>query len=125
MAGSMKDMLYTDDLGQQWVTLIDESAGEAFDFDDYTGAEVIVGRLPASGFQMRYVTWQADDGTISRTYKVGKPNTDEFLNGGRLTTYVLEGNAAVAKIGDITSAQGEKRRLPKAADTGLTDGDAT
>lgn len=125
MAGSMKDMIYTADDGQLYVTRIDESAGELLGFDDYTGAETVVGRLPMSGFEMRYVNWQADDGTVSRQYKVGKPDNTAFLTGGRLTTYVLEGNTATAKIGDITSAVGEKRRLPKAADTGLTDGDAT
>lgn len=125
MSGSMKDMVYEADNGDLYVTRIDESNGEAFGFADYTGAETIVGRLPQAGFEMRYVNWASNDGTLTRQFKVGAPDNDSFLNGGAFTVLTIEGTSLSSKPGVLTSARGEKRRLPKAEDTGLQDGDAT
>lgn len=125
MAGSMKDMIYTADDGNLYVTRKDESAGEAFGFKDYTGVEAITARLPMSGFKMRRVNWQSNDGTMQRVFEVGVANFPQAINGGNYSVFTVEGNALVEKEGYLTSFKGEERRLPLAVDTGLTDGDVT
>lgn len=129
MAGSIKEMLYTSDTGERWLVKVDESNGEVFNFDDYTGVEPFdqVGVPP--GASMRYVNWKADSGQLTRRFWVGKPNSQAFVEGGAVTVAVLNGNTAVVLPGNLGSAVGERRRLPNTStageDTGLNDGDAT
>jgi hypothetical protein len=129
MAGSIKEMLYTSDTGEIWLVKVDESNGEAFGFADFTGVETFnqVGVPP--GAQMRYVNWRSDTGQLKRKFWVGKPDHTGFINGGAVTVATLNGNTAVPLPGNLTSAVGEKRRLPNTStageDTGLNDGDNT
>ena len=127
MAGSLKEMIYTSDTGATWLVRVDESNGEAFGFDDFTGVETITNQGVPRGAEMRYVTWQADQNNLSRKFWVGKPDHFSFVNGGEVTVATLNGNAAVALVGQLKSATGEKRRLPLVStageDTGLNDGD--
>ena len=129
MAGSIKEMLYTSDTGERWLVKVDESNGEVFNFDDFSGVEPFdqVGVPP--GASMRYVNWKSDSGQLKRRFWVGKPNSAAFIEGGAVTVAVLNGNAAVALPGNLTSAIGETRRLPNVStageDSGLNDGDNT
>lgn len=129
MAGSIKEMLYTSDTGERWLVKVDESNGEVFNFDDFTGVEPFDQNGVPPGAAMRYVNWRSDSGQLTRKFWVGKPNSAAFVEGGAVTVAVLNGNTAVALPGNLTSAVGEKRRLPNVStageDTGLNDGDNT
>ncbi len=128
MAGSIKTMIYTADDQTKWCVDIDESNGEAFGFDDYTGAATDPKYYLPRRMQMRYVNWSADSGRISRRFPIGKPNNPLFLNGGSVTVPIQDGSTSADSIdatGQVTSSRGEKRRLPRATDTGLTGGDAS
>lgn len=128
MAGSVKTMIYTADDDTKWCVQIDESNGEFFGFDDYTGAQGEPKYYLPTYMKMRYVNWRSNDGTVSRRYPVGKKTNQYFTNGGNIEIPVSKGAAAADTedvAGSITSTRGETRRLPRAADSGITDGDAT
>jgi len=132
MAGSRKWMVYESDAGVPYAVQIDESNGEAADFDDYGILFEIAGvTLPVlpKGFQMRYANAQttASEGG-SRKIWVGKATSG--IISGVIATVLLPYfsgttlGAAVAYA--ISSIVGEKSgSRPKIADTGILDGDAS
>lgn len=121
MAGSNKWFVYTCDDGETFALYRDESNMEAVNgaTGDYTGASTITYALPRN-VRPRSIVYGNSAGTIRRTIPA-------------LTSTIYTGIAANATMTDDTSGEtltvirkiGEVVSLPKAADTGLTDGDAT
>lgn len=121
MAGSNKWFVYTTDDGSNFALYRDESNMEGVNgaTGDYTGASTIIYSLPRN-VKPRSIVYGNASGTIRRTIPA-------------LTAAIYNGVAANATITDQTSGEtltvvrkvGEVVALPKAADTGLNDGDAT
>lgn len=118
MAGSMKWFVYTTDAGQTYAIYRDESNLELVNTGgDYGTGSTETDALPRN-ITPRYARYRSTDGTVSRNIVA-------------LTTAAL--TAAPATITDAVSGltlnlqgrNGERKRLPIAADTGLTDSDAT
>lgn len=114
MSGSIKWMNYTADNGDLYAVLIDEDNGEAGGFLDYSGTAD--GVVMPKYYSMRYVNAISLTG-VTRKFYVGVPDSPLLDGGGSITV----GGVAYA----ISSKRGESRRLPRAADTGQQDGDAT
>jgi len=132
MAGSRKWMAYESDGGQKYAVNIDESNGEAANFEDYgilfTIAGITLPVLP-KGFQMRYANAQtsANEGG-SRKIWIGTLTSDLII--GVVSTILLpyfSGTTLGAAVAySISSIVGEKSGArPKTADTGILDGDAS
>lgn len=117
MAGSLKDMIYTADNGDQFFTRIDESNGELAGFADVTVAGVPGIELPR-GLKMRYINLVNVAGTRRLRIPVGTPDNDLFT--GVASVIGIDGENFV-----VSSSRGEKRRRARNIDTGLTDGDDT
>lgn len=113
MSGSIKWVVYTADNTEEYATLLDESNAEAGGFDDFTGGAANV--IPKY-FEMRYVNAVSATG-ITRKFYIGKVDDTIFVDGGEIT---VDGVAY-----QVSSKRGESRRLPRAVDSGQTDGDAT
>lgn len=121
MAGSNKWFVYTTDDGTNFALFRDESNMEAVNgaTGDYTGTSTITYALPRN-VKPRSIVYGNAAGTIRRTVPA-------------LTATIYTGIAANATMVDDTSGEtltvvrkvGEVVALPKAADTGLDDGDAT
>lgn len=114
MSGSIKWVVYTADDATDYAVLLDESNSEAggfADFVDASTAEVI-----PKYFEMRYVNAVSATG-ITRKFYIGAVDDTIFVNGGTITV------DSVAY--QVSSKRGESRRLPRAADSGQTDGDAS
>lgn len=118
---SKKAMVYTSDTGAIYVVNVTESIGEALGFLDYeTGS--LATAMP-DGLTMRKITFSSSNGKVSGSYPCGSPQTPAFVEGGTIT--VPRKGSAVGVVCAITGAQGEKRRLLSANDTGQNSGDAT
>lgn len=114
MAGSIKWMVYTADDASEYAVLIDEGNGEAGGFKDYADGTT-AGVLPRY-FQMRYVNAVSASG-VARKFYIADPADPLLTDGGTITVDSI----AYA----VSSRRGETARLPRAADSGQTDGDAT
>jgi len=114
MGGSIKWVNYTADDDTLYAVLLDEGNAEAADFLDYSGTAD--GDVIPRYFQMRYVNTVNAEG-ITRKFYVGTPDSDLLAGGGSIVVDGITWN--------VSSKRGESRRLPRAADTGQTDGDAT
>lgn len=122
MAGSRKTFEYTTDAGDVFAIEMDESNGEAVGNDDYTDTSTAVYYVPRN-IKKRAATYRSDDGTISRRITVSS-NT---ANSGTLPATIdgQDGLGGTVTL-SLTNFTGESTKLiPKAVDTGLTDGDAT
>lgn len=124
MAGSIKDVIYTADNGKNYIVRLDESNAEAGGFDDYTG-ETDISALPV-GFRMRYANVVEPVSGAKRQIPIGKTSADIWTGTAIsillfLVGVATPGNAAFTVSGLV----GEAVRRARAADTGLTDGDAT
>lgn len=113
MSGSIKWVVYTADNTDEYAVILDESNAEAGGFDDFTGGAVTV--IPRY-FEMRYVNAVSATG-ITRKFYIGKVDDAIFVDGGEIVVDAV--------TYQVSSKRGESRRLPRAADTGQTDGDAT
>ena len=114
MAGSIKWMNYTADDGTLYAVKIDESNGEAGGLLDYTGTAD--GSTIPRGFKMRYVNAVSSDG-ITRKFYISPATNPLFTDGGSIVSGGVTFN--------ISSKRGESSVIPRAADSGQTDGDAT
>lgn len=124
MAGSLKAMVYTGDNGKNYVVNIDESNGEAAGFDDFDGDETI-SPLP-KGYQMRYANTIDPVSGAKRKIYVGKTSNAIWTGTAVSILLYLVGIATPGNVAfSITGLVGEAVRRYKAADSGLTDGDAT
>lgn len=118
---SKKAMIYTSDTTVQYAVVIDENIGESMGFADFQTASTA---QPApAGLKMRTVTFSDAAGKVKGSYPVGTPTTPIFVEGGTIT--VPRKGSAAGLVCAVLGAQGEKRRLLSANDTGQTDGDST
>lgn len=121
MAGSNKWFVYTTDAGTDFALFRDESNVEAVNggTQDFVAATAVQYSLPGN-VKPRVCVYSNAAGTIRRSVVA-------------LTQTIYNGILPNATITDQTSGEtltlsskkGEVVRLPKAGDTGLTDGDAT
>lgn len=130
MAGSLHWFVYTSDDAKEYAVQLDESNALVMGFEPLVadGSNAPDGALPKY-LEMRYCTWRADDGSMSRKLHCPTNETARFLTGGAVSIATLNGNVAVVKTGKLYSAIGERRRLLTSTgagtgalpDTGLTD----
>ena len=118
---SKKWMVYLSDTGEFYNVLITENIGESMGFADNEPASVS-GILPR-GMKMRTVSFKDASGKVSGQYPCGTPSTPIFVEGGTITV-ARKGNAA-GVVCTVIGAQGEKRTIQSAADTGQQSGDNT
>ena len=118
---SKKDVIYTSDSGALYVVKMDENIAEVMGFDDF-GTTSIATERP-QGLKMRTVSFKDSTGKVSGQLPVGKPTEDIFVSGG--TIKVARKGKADGVVCTVIGAQGEKRRILSAADTGQQSGDNT
>ena len=127
MAGSRKSMVYKSDNGQNYAVQVDESNGEAANFDDYSLLYEIAGvPLPPipKGMVMRYANVSRDGTT--RKIHVGKPDSPLMLGAvvSILLSFFGAGAFAESVTWMVSSVIGEKSPpRPRTSDTGILDGD--
>ena len=122
MAGSKKNFVYTTDTGDQFAILQDESNGEALANADYTGADSTTYFLPRN-ITPRYAMYRSSDGNYQRKIVVTS-NTANATTLPGTVDFPTENDGNVTM--SLTLYVGERFKvLPKAADSGLTDGDPT
>ena len=118
---SKKKMVYLSDTGVSYVTTIDENIGETMGFTDFTDTLAVL-EIPKS-LRMRTVSFSDSSGKVKGQYPVGTPTTPIFVEGGTIT--VARKGKATGVVTTVIGAQGEKRTLLSAADTGQQSGDNT
>lgn len=120
MVGSKKDFEYTTDDGQEYVINMDESNGEAVGNTDYSAASTATMRLP-SNCKPRYALYTSPDGNTRRKVVIGSNTATTATLAA--TIDVANGLGGTVTLG-LSFFKGEEMRLiPRADDTGLTDGD--
>ena len=118
---SKKNMIYKSDGGTDYVVLMDENIGESMGFVDF-GDTSTAPEIPKS-MRMRTVSFQDSSGKVKGQYPVGTATTPVYVEGGTITV-ARKGNAT-GVVCTVVGAQGEKRKLLSAADTGQQSGDNT
>jgi len=118
---SKKNMVYTSDTGALFAVRIAENIGEAMGFGDFE-TSTVAGTIPR-GLKMRTVSFKDASGKISGQYPCGTPTTPIFVEGGTIT--VPRKGKAAGVVCTVLGAQGEKRTIMSAADTGQNSGDIT
>ena len=118
---SKKKMIYVSDTTQRYVVTIDENIGESMGFEDFTDVSTAT-EVPKS-LKMRTVSFSDSSGKVKGQYPVGTPSTPIFIEGGTIT--VARKGKAAGVVTTVIGAQGEKRTLLSAADTGQQSGDNT
>ena len=118
---SKKKMIYVSDTTQRYVVTIDENIGESMGFEDFTDVSTAT-EVPKS-LKMRTVSFSDSSGKVKGQYPVGSPTTPIFIEGGTIT--VARKGKAAGVVTTVIGAQGEKRTLLSAADTGQQSGDNT
>jgi len=118
---SKKSMIYRSDTGVDYGVVLDENIGESMGFTDYADNSNVP-MLP-QGLKMRTVSFADSSGKVKGQYSVGTPTTPIFVEGG--TIKVPRKGSAAGVVCTVTGAQGEKRRMLSAADTGQQSGDNT
>ena len=118
---SKKQMIYTSDSGIGFVVLIDENIGETMGFLDYATSSSE--REKPASLRMRTVSFKDATGKVAGQYPVGTPTTPIYVEGG--TIVVPRKGKLTGVTVAVIGAQGEKRRLLSAADTGQQSGDNT
>lgn len=118
---SKKKMIYTSDAGVGYVVTISENIGEVMGFLDYTAASSEKEK-PAS-LRMRTVSFKDSSGKVAGQFPVGTPTTPIYVEGG--TILLARKGKLTGLVVTVIGAQGEKRTLLSAADTGQQSGDNT
>ena len=118
---SKKKMVYLSDTGVSYVTTMDENIGETMGFTDFTDTLAVL-EIPKS-LRMRTVSFSDSSGKVKGQYPVGTPPTPIFVEGGTIT--VARKGKSTGVVTTVIGAQGEKRTLLSAADTGQQSGDNT
>ena len=118
---SKKKMIYVSDTTARYVVTIDENIGESMGFEDFTDVSAAT-EIPKS-LKMRTVSFSDSSGKVKGQYPVGTPTTPVFVEGGTIT--VARKGKAAGVVTTVIGAQGEKRTLLSAADTGQQSGDNT
>jgi len=116
---SRKKMIYTSDSGILYVVTIDENIGESMGFDDFTNADSA--REKPSSLRMRTISYKDSSGKVAGQMPVGKPTFGIYTEGGTIT--MARKGKLTGLVVTVIGAQGEKRTLLSAADTGQQSGD--
>ena len=116
---SRKKMIYTSDTGILYVVTIDENIGETMGFADFTNADSA--REKPSSLRMRTVSYKDSSGKVAGQLPVGTPTFPIFVEGGTIT--IARKGKLTGLVVTVIGAQGEKRTLLSAADTGQQSGD--
>lgn len=123
MAGSIKWFEYTTDDDDTFAIKMDESNGEAVGNADYTASSTAVFALPRN-IKPRTARYVSADTNYARLI----PITSNTASAGTLPATInadISGSATPVTL-SLASFDGEKfTAIPRAEDTGLTDGDAT
>jgi len=121
MAGSRKWFVYTTDLGTDFAIEKDESNTEAVNggTQDMPDTPPVDYAIPVN-LKPRYARFTSADGTVSRSVVCLTETIFEGLGPGSTFTDATSGKVVI-----LTLKVGERVRIPKGVDTGLTDGDAT
>ena len=123
MAGSIKWFEYTTNDGDTFAIKMDESNGEAVGNADYTASSTAVFALPRN-IKARMARYVSADTLYTRSI----PVTDSAASAGTLPATItaeISGSATPVTLA-LASFTGEQfTAIPRAEDTGLTDGDAT
>ena len=118
---SKKNMVYKSDAGVDYVVFMDENIGESMGFTDFADTSATP-EIPKS-MRMRTVSFQDSSGKVKGQHPVGTSTTPIYVEGGTIT--VARKGSAAGVVCTVVGAQGEKRRLLSAADTGQQSGDNT
>lgn len=116
---SRKKMIYTSDTGILYVVTIDENIGETMGFADFTNADSA--REKPASLRMRTVSYKDSSGKVAGQLPVGTPTFPIFVEGGTIT--MARKGKLTGLVVTVIGAQGEKRTLLSAADTGQQSGD--
>lgn len=121
MAGSMKWFVYTTDSGDDFAIFRDESNTEGINAgtQDYVTASTAQYALPRN-VRARYIRMRSADGLVSRNIVA---LTTTIYNAILSDFNFVDGPSGKTLV--VSEKVGERIRVPQAADTGLTDGDAT
>lgn len=122
MAGSLKWFEYITDGGEAFALFMDESNGEAIGNVDYTAASSAQFKLP-SNVTARFARYTSADGNYQRVI----PISSTAIAAALPATIDLEvaGQAGLVTM-SLSIVKGEVfSPIPRAADTGLNDGDDT
>ena len=118
---SKKKMVYTSDAGTGYVVMMDENIGETMGFLDFT--DTATEKEKPASLRMRTVSFSDASGKVKGQYPVGTPTTPIYVEGG--TIKLPRKGSILGVVCTVLGAQGEKRTLLSAADTGQQDGDNT
>lgn len=123
MAGSIKWFEYETDDGGQYAVSMDESNGEAVGNVDYGPASTATMKLPRN-VQPRQARYVSADGLYTRTICIGVAGRSLGTLPATISAEIS--GSATPVVLSIASFIGERfTAIPRAADTGLLDGDAT
>jgi hypothetical protein len=123
MAGSIKWFEYTTDGGDTFAIKMDESNGEAVGNTDYSSSSTATYALPRNVVP-RTARYTSADNAYQRTIPVTESGTSSADLPATIAAEV-SGSATPVTL-SLASFTGERfNAIPKAADTGLDDGDAT
>jgi len=123
MSGSLKWFEYTAESGDVFAINMDESNGEAVSNPDYTDASDAIYAIPRNliSRKARYVS---NDGLYTRTIPICSTGQSTSTLPSTIAIFTL--GSTVATTLSIRDFTGERfRSIPVAADTAITDGDAT
>lgn len=123
MAGSRKDFIYTDDTGSEFAINLDESNTEAI---NGTAGQVTVANTPQDYVPRNVKVREVFYTNAARTRTIRCVPLTQAIYLALLTPPFPPLPDPIDAAGPVLTlgrANGERRRVPKAADTGLTDGD--
>lgn len=121
MAGSLKWFVYTTDPGDDFAIYRDESNTEAVNAgtQDQPDTPTVTYALPRNVVP-RYARFVSADGLVSRNVICLTQTIFDALAAGSTFT-----DPVSTKVLELSLKVGERIRIPKGKDTGLTDGDAS
>ena len=122
MAGSIKDFAYTTDEGDVFYIRMDESNGEAVGNTDLAADPAGARYALPKNIKARSARYRSLDGLYSRVIAC---STTAILAAAPATITVQDGNGGTVDLSLVGRAGEKSKWIPRAADTGIVDGDAT
>lgn len=122
MAGSIKDFSYTTGEGDTFYIRMDESNGELVGNVDLAADPAAGAYALPKNIKPRAARYRSLDGLYTRRIVC---STEVVLTNAPATIDIADGNGGTVQL-LLAGRDGEKSKwIPRAADTGITDGDAT